>query len=488
MEYEAVIGLEVHVQLKAKSKVFAGAPAGFGEAPNKLIDPTVLALPGALPVLNRESVEKSIKFGLMIDAAMPEISRWSRKNYFYPDSPKNYQISQLAGDAIVGLGEVEIELPGPSRNVMGEHKKVRINHAHLEEDVGKLTHGGTTSLVDFNRAGTTLLEIVTEPDMHSAEEAVALLNALRMILNAADLSDCDMEKGQLRCDANVSVRPAGTTELRTRTEMKNVNSLTGVRNCINFEIRRQIRACENGEKIIQETRGWNAETGHTYSMRSKENAHDYRYFPDPDLMPVRLDAEWLARLKKDLPEKPFDRQRRYMAQFNLPYTVTSVLVPDRALCEFFEKSVAAFPRAPHHTANLVINEILRELAAIGPEATIADSKISPEALAELVKAVENGVISKQQSKDVFAEMWASGKGADAIIAEKGLAQNSNAAELEKIVSDVVADPKNASAVASFKAGNARVINVFKGQVMKATRGKANPAKVDEILRRILGNA
>ena len=235
MEYEAVIGLEIHVQLKAKSKVFAGAPAGFGEPPNKLIDPTVLALPGALPVLNRESVEKSVKFGLMIDAKMPEISRWSRKNYFYPDSPKNYQITQLAEEAIVGPGEVEIELPGPSRNMMGEHKKIRINHAHLEEDVGKLTHGGTTSLVDYNRAGTTLLEIVTEPDMHSAEEAVALLNALRMILNAAGLSDCDMEKGQLRCDANVSVRPKGSSELRTRTEMKNVNSLTGVRNCINLK-------------------------------------------------------------------------------------------------------------------------------------------------------------------------------------------------------------------------------------------------------------
>ena len=303
MEYEAVIGLEIHVQLKTRSKVFAGAPAGFGEPPNRLIDPTVLALPGALPVLNRESVEKAMKFGLMIDAKMPKISRWARKNYFYPDSPKNYQITQLADEAIVGPGEVEIELPGPSRNVMGEHKKIRINHAHLEEDVGKLTHAGTVSLVDFNRAGTTLLEIVTEPDMHSAEEAAALLNALRMILSSAGLSDCDMEKGQLRCDANVSVRPAGTTELRTRTEMKNVNSLAGVRNCINFEIRRQIRAYENGETVVQETRGWNAETGHTYSMRSKENAHDYRYFPDPDLMPVRIDEAWLERLKKDLPDR-----------------------------------------------------------------------------------------------------------------------------------------------------------------------------------------
>lgn len=485
MEYEAVIGLEIHVQLKAKSKVFAGAPAGFGEPPNQLIDPTVLALPGALPVLNRESVEKSMKFGLMIDAKMPTISRWSRKNYFYPDSPKNYQITQLAEEAIVGPGEVEIELPGPSRNVMGEHKKIRINHAHLEEDVGKLTHSGTTSLVDYNRAGTTLLEIVTEPDMHSAEEAVALLNALRMILNAAGLSDCDMEKGQLRCDANVSVRPKGSDELRTRTEMKNVNSLTGVRNCINFEIKRQIRAYENGESIIQETRGWNAETGHTYSMRSKENAHDYRYFPDPDLMPVKIDDAWIERLRADLPEKPFDRQRRYMTDFGLPYTITSVLIPDRPLCDYFEKSVAAFPKAPQQTANLIVNEILREIAAAGTEATIADSKISPEALAGLVEAVEAGTISKQQAKDVFAEMWASGKSAAEIIKEKGLAQSSDSGELEALISGVIADPKNADAVASFKGGNEKVINVLKGQVMKASKGKANPAKVDEIMRKLL---
>lgn len=482
MEYEAVIGLEIHVQLKAKSKVFAGTPAGFGESPNALIDPTVLALPGALPVLNRESVEKSMKFGLMINAKMPTISRWSRKNYFYPDSPKNYQITQLAEEAIVGPGEVEIELPGTSRNVMGEHKKIRINHAHLEEDVGKLTHGGNISLVDYNRAGTTLLEIVTEPDMHSAEEAVALLNAIIMILRAAGLSDCDMEKGQLRCDTNVSVRPAGTQELRTRTEMKNVNSLTGVRNCINFEIKRQAAAYERGETIVQETRGWNAETGHTYSMRSKENAHDYRYFPDPDLMPVKIDDAWLARLSAELPERPFDRQRRYMSDYNLPYTVTSVLIPDLPLCEYFEASLKVCDKNPQQTANFLINEILREIAAIGPEATIAQSKIAPDALAGLVAAVETGTISKQLAKEVFADMWATGKSADAIISEKGLAQSNDAGELESIIDTVLADSKNASLVAAIKGGNDRAINALKGQVMKASKGKANPAQVDSLLR------
>ncbi len=448
-----------------------------------MIDATVLALPGALPVLNKESVEKSLKFGLMIDAKIPEISRWSRKNYFYPDSPKNYQITQLEHEALVGAGVVEIELPGPSRNVQGEHKFVRINHAHLEEDVGKLTHEGAVSLVDYNRAGTTLLEIVTEPDMHSAEEAVALLNALRMILSTAGLSDCDMEKGQLRCDANVSVRPKGFSELRTRTEMKNVNSLTGVRNCINFEIKRQIRAYEAGEKIVQETRGWNAETGHTYSMRSKENAHDYRYFPDPDLMPVKIDSEWLENLKKDLPERPFDRQRRYQNSLNLPFTVTSVFIPNIELCEYFEAALSVYEKNPQQLANFVANEILREISA--GTADFKNCPIPPKNLAELVKVTDEGVISKQQAKDVFAEMWATGKSAGTIISEKGLAQNSDSGELEKIVSEIVSEPKNADAVAAFKNGNERVINVLKGQVMKASKGKANPAKVDEILRKIL---
>ncbi|MCD8284169.1 MAG: Asp-tRNA(Asn)/Glu-tRNA(Gln) amidotransferase subunit GatB [Opitutae bacterium] len=483
MEYEAVIGLEIHVQLKTRSKVFAGVATGFGEPPNELIDPTVLALPGALPVLNRESVEKSIKFGLMIDAKIPKICRWSRKNYFYPDSPKNYQITQLEKEAVVGAGAVEIELPGPARNIMGEHKFVRINHAHLEEDVGKLTHEGAVSLVDYNRAGTTLLEIVTEPDMHSAEEAVALLNALRMILATAGISDCDMEKGQLRCDANVSVRPKGSSELRTRTEMKNVNSLAGVRNCINFEIKRQVRTYESGEQVVQETRGWNADTGHTYSMRSKENAHDYRYFPDPDLMPVKIDDEWLARLKKDLPERPFDRQRRYMETLNLPYSTTSVFVPNRELCEYFESALAAYDKNPSLLANLVANEVLREISS-GKHA-FDNCPIPPKNLAELVKITDEGVISKQLAKDVFAEMWASGKSAAAIVAEKGLAQNFDSGELEKIVAEIVANPKNADAVAAFKGGSERVINVLKGQVMKASKGKANPAKVDEILRRLL---
>jgi aspartyl-tRNA(Asn)/glutamyl-tRNA(Gln) amidotransferase subunit B len=512
--YEPVIGLEIHVQLKTRTKVFAPVPYLYGGAlddalapasaapassaapaaspaavsPNALIDPVVLALPGALPVLNRAAVEQSVRFGLLVGATIPPETNWDRKNYFYPDSTKDYQLSQKDHPVTIG-GEVEIELPGATRNVMGEHRVIRLNHAHLEEDVGKLTHVGGGSLVDYNRAGAALLEIVTEPDLRSPQEAVALLNALRMLLVAAGISDCDMEKGQMRCDANVSVRPSGSTVLNTRCEMKNLNSISGVKNAIEYEARRQIREVSLGHEIRQETRGWNAETGRTYPLRSKEDAHDYRYFPDPDLLPVRVSAEDVERLQATLPERPFDRQRRYQQPaaeggFGLPFTVTSVLVPDRALCEYYETAVATHRENPLGVANLVVNDLLGALAA-APDAAANSFRIAPQNLAALVRATDSGVISKQQAKEVFAEMFANGDAPDAIIERRGLRQSSDTGEIETLIRDVLAQPANATAIAQFRAGNEKALNSLKGPVMKASKGKANPKLVDEILRKLL---
>lgn len=485
MSYEAVIGLEVHVQLKTRTKMFTRAPYHYGAEPNTLTNPVVMGLPGTLPVLNKEAIEQTLRFGLLFGATIPEVSKWDRKNYFYPDNPKNYQISQYDMPLCVG-GEVEIELPGPSRNVMGDHRAVKLTRAHLEEDVGKLTHFENDSLVDFNRAGTPLLEIVTEPDLHTPEECVAFLNALRMALKNAGISDCDMEKGQLRCDANVSVRPAGSDELRTRAEMKNLNSVVSVKNSVAYEIQRQIKVYESGGTVVQETRRWNAEGGFTSSMRGKEQAHDYRYFPDPDLMPVRIPRETLDRLRAELPELPYAMQRRFMEDYGLPYTVTSVLCPDLRLARYFEEAVAAHNQ-PKTIANIIVNDLLRELANAGAEGEgalpLEQSPVAPVQVAELVKLVDDGAISSQIAKEVFLEMFATGKNPSAIVEEKGLKQSSDTGEIETICLQVIeANPKP---VEEFKAGKEPAINALKGQVMKATRGQANPKMVDEVLRRLL---
>jgi hypothetical protein len=310
MDFEAVIGLEVHVQVKTRSKMFSRTAAGFGHPPNTLTDPVVLALPGALPVINRAALDQVIKAGLMLDCEIAPVCKWDRKNYFYPDSPKNYQISQYDRPICLG-GRVEIELPGPARNVMGPHRWIPLTRIHLEEDVGKLSHGADGSLVDLNRAGTPLMEIVSEPALRSADEAHAFLTALRSLMVAAGVSDCDMEKGQMRCDANVSIRPAGSEALGTKVELKNLNSISFVRDGIGHEIRRQEAVVAAGGTIVQETRDYDGQAGTSRSLRSKEMAHDYRYFPDPDLMPVRVDEAWKARLRAACPERPFDRQRRY---------------------------------------------------------------------------------------------------------------------------------------------------------------------------------
>jgi len=484
-DWEVVIGLEVHVQLRTRAKVFASSPWGFGQEPNAQVDPVVLGLPGTLPVVNREAVEKAVLFGLVVGAEIPERCAWDRKNYFYPDNPKNYQLTQKDFPVVVG-GRVEIELPGPSRNVMGEHKSVRIHHAHLEEDVGKLSHAGGGSLVDYNRAGVPLLEIVTEPDLRSAAEAEAFLRSLVAMLTQAGVADCDMEKGQLRCDCNVSVRRRGDARLGTRTETKNLNSISSVRDTVIYEAARQIRELEAGRSITQETRGWNAELARGYVLRDKEDAHDYRYFPDPDIPALRISRETVARLAKQVPENLYDRQRRYVEKLGLPYTAASVLVADRALAEWFEAAVAAHPANPSGVANLVANDLLRDLSAAVPPIPLSACPIRPASLAGLVKLTDEGVISKQQAKEVFAEMFSTGQEAAAIVDAKGLRQNSDTGELEKIIREVVADPSVAKSIAEYRAGNEKAINALKGPIMKRTQGKANPGLVDQLLRRILG--
>jgi aspartyl-tRNA(Asn)/glutamyl-tRNA(Gln) amidotransferase subunit B len=370
---------------------------------------------------------------------------------------------------------------------MGAHRVVQLTRIHLEEDVGKLTHFLNDSLVDYNRAGAPLIEIVSEPDMHSPDEVFAYLTTLRTCLIAAGISDCDMEKGQLRCDANISVRPRGETKLGTKVELKNLNSFSGVRNGTEFEIKRQIQCVQKGERIIQETRRWDAQLGLTQSMRSKEQAHDYRYFPDPDLMPVRTTPEQIEKLRAELPELPFDKQRRYLKDWELPYTITSVICPDRELSEYFEAAVAVCGQ-PKAVANYIANDLLRELAAAAPAGespfTVSQCKITAAALGGLVKIIEAGVISKQIAKDVFLEMFRTGDAAEAIVDRKGLRVQADTGELEKICAEIIA--ANPKPVEQYKAGKLTAINALKGQVMKQTKGQANPATVDEVLKKLMG--
>ncbi|MBT3665940.1 MAG: Asp-tRNA(Asn)/Glu-tRNA(Gln) amidotransferase subunit GatB [Opitutae bacterium] len=487
MKYEAVIGLEVHVQLETNSKMFTRVPCGYGHEPNSLTDAVVLGLPGALPVMNLEAIEKSIKVGLLLGCKIADTCKWDRKNYFYPDMPKNYQISQFDQPICEG-GEVEIEMPGDSPAVMGKHRIVQLTRIHLEEDVGKLTHFENDSLVDYNRAGSPLLEIVSEPDLYSPEETFAYLTSLRNSLIYTGISSCDMEKGQLRCDANISVRPVGTEKLGTKVELKNLNTISGVKNGVEYEIKRQIKAIEEGEEIFQETRRWNPEQRYTTPMRSKEMAHDYRYFPDPDLMPVKIEKEWIDRISKEIPEKPFDKQRRYMDDFNLPYSITSALCPDLKLCEYFEE-VNKFTKNPRKIGNWVVNDLLRELSSRNKEQTksisITDCPISPNDMAELIELIEKGTVSNNVAKELFPEMFSTSKSPSSLIKEKGLEVKSDESEIESHCEQAIQDDPDA--VEKFKAGKEGAINALKGKVMKATRGQANPKVVDEILRRLLSN-
>ncbi|MCX7887142.1 MAG: Asp-tRNA(Asn)/Glu-tRNA(Gln) amidotransferase subunit GatB [Verrucomicrobiae bacterium] len=461
MEYQAVIGLEVHVQLKTHTKLFCGCSTEFGAEPNTQVCPVCLGYPGVLPVLNEEAVRKTILAGLMLGCQIARFSKWDRKNYFYPDMPKNYQISQYdlplcRGGAITTGG-----------------KQFRLIRIHLEEDVAKSFHFAETSGVDFNRAGIPLMEIVSEPDLHSPEDAFAFLTALKEILICGGVSDCDMEKGQLRCDANVSVRPAGTTTFGEKVEIKNMNSISGVRRALAYEIQRQIAVLKRGEKITQETRRWDDETGVTSVMRTKEYAHDYRYFPEPDLVPLVISEAWLEQIRRTVPELPEAKRRRFVQQYGLPDYDAEVLVANAAVAAYYEQA-AALSNNPKAISNWIMTEMLGRFE---------QNKIAPAQLAELVAAIDNGQISGKMAKEIFAEMFATGKSAGEIIREKGLAQISNKEQLEAWVDQVMAaHPKS---VADYRAGNEVAINFLKGQVMKLSRGQANPQLVGEILLRKL---
>lgn len=473
-KYEIVIGLEVHAQLKTNTKMFTRVPYRYGEAPNTLVNEVVLGLPGTLPVLNRAAILKTIEVGTMFGCTIARKCKWDRKNYFYPDAPKNYQISQYDQPLCAG-GFVEVELEGPARNIQGKHRRVALNRIHLEEDVGKLTHFETETWIDYNRAGTPLIEIVSEPDMHSTEEVFAYLKSLAMHLKYIDASDCDMEKGQMRCDANVSIRPVGATQLGTKVELKNLNSISGVCNGIQNEIQRQIRLVESGGRVEQETRRWNAEKGESTSMRSKEDAHDYRYFTDPDLCPIVLSEAQIAKQGALIPELPFAKQERYLKELQLPYTVTSVICPDRQLSDFFEAACAVYSKNPLAIANWIANDLLRECGN-QPWGTL---KVIPQTIAELVQLIDTQILSKQSAKEVFLEMCHNGTPPRQIIREKGLEMKVDTEALRQLCQQTIQEfPKP---VVEYRAGKVKALNVLKGQMMKKTQGKVPPKIIEDLL-------
>jgi aspartyl-tRNA(Asn)/glutamyl-tRNA(Gln) amidotransferase subunit B len=481
---EIVIGLEVHAQLLTRSKMFCGCATTFGAAPNSQTCPVCQGMPGSLPVLNRRAVEFGIKTALAFDCRVNAACRFARKHYYYPDMPKNFQISQYE-EPLAEDGSLDIEVEGASRTI-------RIQRLHLEEDVGKLLHEGTletaqASLVDFNRSGVPLMETVSRPDLRSPEEAAAYLRAFRAVLVYLGVCDGNMEEGSLRCDANVSLRPRGSTELGTKVEIKNLNSFKNVKLALEFEVRRQAEALETGERVAQETRLWDAERGYTRSMRSKEFAHDYRYFPEPDLVPLAIDRAWVDEIRAGLPELPRARRRRFVTEYGLPPYDADVLTQARALAEYHEQATAALRRAApsltlgqaaKSTSNWIMSELLRVLPA-DDEAAVREAKITPSRLAGLLKLVEDGTISGRIAKDVFQKMFASGEDAQTIVAREGLTQVSDESALAAVVDQVIA--RNPKALEDFRKGKTAAAKAFFGDVMKATQGKANPAVVQRLL-------
>jgi len=474
VEYETVIGLEVHVELKTRSKVFCSCSTTFGAEPNTQVCPVCLGLPGVLPVLNEKAVEYAIKAALALNCQIAEYSKFDRKNYFYPDMPKNYQISQYDLPLATG-GYVEIE-------VNGEKKRIRIKRLHLEEDTGKLLHSADvaaaeSSLVDFNRAGVPLIEIVSEPDIRSPEEAKLYLTKLKSIIEYTGVSDVKMQEGSLRCDANVSIRPRGSSEFGTRTEIKNMNSFRAVQRGLEYEVERQKKVVEAGGKVVQETRHWDENRGITVPLRSKEEAHDYRYFPEPDLVPLVISRERVEEIRSQLPELPDARKARLMASYNLPAYDAEVLTSSKALGDFFDATVALFPEAKT-VSNWMMSELMKYLNANNLE--IQEIPLTPKDLADLLKLIDQGTISGKIAKTVFEEMCATGEPPEKIVREKGLIQITDEGAIAQVVAEVIA--ANPQSVADYRAGKEKALTFLVGQVMKATRGKANPEAVNRILR------
>ncbi|MBS3759582.1 MAG: Asp-tRNA(Asn)/Glu-tRNA(Gln) amidotransferase subunit GatB [Desulfobacterales bacterium] len=476
MEFAPVIGLEVHAQLKTRTKIFCSCSTRFGAPPNTHVCPVCLGMPGVLPVLNQAVVEYAMRMALATDCRIAPESRFARKNYFYPDLPKGYQISQYELP-IAEHGQVNITRPD------GTRKKIGITRIHMEEDAGKLIHDPdrSISMVDYNRTGVPLIEIVSEPDIESPEEAGAYLRQLRAVLRYLDISDGNMEEGSFRCDANVSVRPKESEQLGTRTELKNLNSFKFVEKALAYEINRQIRVISENGEVIQETRLWDMDKNRTFSMRGKEEAHDYRYFPDPDLVPLKIDEDWIARIQADLPELPDQRKDRFMAQFELPAYDADILTASRELADYFEACLRQVEN-PKLVSNWVMGNLLGLLNAEGK--TIEETPISAEEMAELLKLVNDEVISGKIAKTVFDEMVASGKSPKAIVEEQGLVQVTDASAIEAVVDAVIDRCPNE--VASYKAGKKKLLGFFVGQVMKETQGKANPQMVNQILKEKLG--
>jgi aspartyl-tRNA(Asn)/glutamyl-tRNA(Gln) amidotransferase subunit B len=462
--------------------MFCASPVEFGADPNTHTCPICLGLPGALPVMNLEALRMTVLTGLMLGCDIAFICKFDRKNYFYPDMPKNYQISQydlpLCTNGAVPLHDLAYPKDA-QKNIATPDKEVRLVRIHLEEDVAKSFHFENSTGIDFNRAGTPLMEVVTQPEISSPEEAFAFLSSLKQILIYGAVSDADMEKGQLRCDCNVSVRPQSQAELGAKIEIKNLNSISGVRRALAYEIRRQIAALENGETLEQETRGWNDESGETFLMRTKEFAHDYRYFPDPDLVPVKTEV-LLAEVRQRVPELPRAKRTRFVQQYQVSPYAAAVLANDLDLARYFE-AAARRSKKPKNVANWILNDLQNALSIAGKN--INDCPIPPSALDELVDLIDSGKISSKQGKEVFAEMFESGKSAPAIVKEKGIEQLSDLSAIEKLCDEVIA--ANPKPVADFQAGNVASLNFLKGQVIKLSKGKANPQMVGEILEKKL---
>jgi len=471
MEWETVIGLEIHAQLNTKSKIFSGSSTQFGAKPNSQACAVDLGLPGVLPVVNKEAVSKAVRFGLAVDAHINQINVFDRKNYFYPDLPKGYQISQL-GLPIVGEGKIDIMVDGKS-------KTIGVTRAHLEEDAGKSIHDlyDDYTAVDLNRAGTPLLEIVSEPDMRSAEEAVAYAKKIHSLVQYIDICDGNMQEGSFRCDANVSIRPVGQKEFGTRTELKNINSFKFLEKAINLEVERQQDLLEDGGRVIQETRLYDADKNETRSMRSKEEANDYKYFPDPDLLPIEVTNELLEQIKKELPELPHQKKARYIESLGLSDYDADVITSSKAIADYYEKMLAN-----NSNAKLCANWVMGELSGAlnKDQLDISQSPISPEELSLLVERISDNTISGKIAKDVFKALWNQEGGVDQVIESKGLKQITDTGEIEKIIEQVISN--NSAQVDQYRSGNEKILGFFVGQIMKATNGKANPKQVNDILR------